>query len=33
MNKYTQITNLSKRLTEIADFREEFDKAFDGFVN
>lgn len=33
MSKHTQITSLSKRLSEIADFREDFDRAFDGFVN
>jgi len=33
MIKHTQVTNLSKRLSEIADFRGEFDQAFDGFVN
>lgn len=33
MNKYTEVTKLSKKLSEIADFREEFDRAFDGFVN
>lgn len=33
MIKHTQVTNLSKRLSEIADFKGEFDQAFDGFVN
>lgn len=33
MIKYTQNANLTKRLSQIADFREEFDQAFDGFVN
>lgn len=33
MAKFTEINRLSKRLSEIADYREEFDRAFDGFVN
>jgi hypothetical protein len=33
MAKYTEINKLSKRLAEIADYREEFNRAFDGFVN
>ena len=33
MTKYTEINKFSKRQSEIADFREEFNLAFDGFVN
>jgi len=33
MTKYTEITRLSKKLSEIADYREEFDRAFDGYIN
>jgi hypothetical protein len=33
MTKYTEINRLSKRLSEIADYRGEFDRAFEGFVN
>ena len=31
MSKYTE--SLKSKLNQIADFREEFDNAFDGFVN
>ena len=33
MTKYTEINKFSKRLSAIADFKEEFNLAFDGFVN
>jgi hypothetical protein len=33
MAKVTEMSNLGKRISEIADYKEEFDRAFDGYIN